>query len=440
MGDDLLAYLRASFIKDVGRSVSYILKDEQSFYGILAQEFNGGRLGMEHEVGFIGSATSLLYGIENKRNDELLNKGLSVIMSFDPEDNLTVTEALKISTELMKKRYGKDRAFVVASHINGRNIHCHAVVSVYSLKEKVTPINHYREQAALRNLFSEICEEKGLSNMYELIWKNYNERIFTKEERLLRKGIERDVNFRYADKEYYNHVDQLRFQLRKIIYDRALNGTDAIKQLEDNGYETKRVNKNIYIKNIGAERFTKLSSILPGVNTLNDLTQEIYYQYRFRKTLRDEVSGKTSMNIMGMLKEGSEEEILSLQEMIHAVHEKNFYLNNSFSRIDLPRMRNESLKEYRTRYFLEERSLMKDVYEMEARIVNDLKEQPDLLEKILYNNLEDIDFFFGEILEERRKEQRKEKEEIKKLERPPVKKEERFMQFHEKEKEEERER
>ena len=98
-----MAYLKVRAIKNISSSIEYIEKDEQTYYGMLVREINGGRCEIENKISspIIACDSCSKYGIKYKNKVE--NEGLSVILSFDPQDKVTVTQALDITKKIMEE-------------------------------------------------------------------------------------------------------------------------------------------------------------------------------------------------------------------------------------------------------------------------------------------------------------------------------------------------
>lgn len=387
-----MAYLKVRAIKDISSSLDYIEKDEQTYYGLLVNELNGGRCEIENKVSspIIACDSFVKYGIEYE--NKLKNEGLSIICSFDPQDKLTVTEALEITKEIMKKEF-PNQPMVLASHVNGRNIHTHTIVSNY----KNNLINDYERlysiQSKLRKNLNDVCIERGLSSMYELIWNQINSRIYQPSERLERKNKEIDINFKYRDKKKFSKREILDFKIRSIIYEKAYSANNAIELFKQKGLKVKEENGIIYIKNQEKDRYRKLSKVIVGVNTKSDLDKEIKSLYEKPK---EELPKE---NIKDILKSNDVKKISTLRDNVLSVHEKYFYMKNMFASLKVKRNENESFDDYRRRYKEEEKIFISKSSAFEIKILSDLDEDDEYLKKLLFSNTIKVREMFNMLIE-----------------------------------------
>ncbi|MDU2897687.1 MAG: relaxase/mobilization nuclease domain-containing protein [Finegoldia magna] len=387
-----MAYLKVRSIKDISSSLDYIEKDEQTYYGLLVNELNGGRCEIENKVSspIIACDSFVKYGIEYE--NKLKNEGLSIICSFDPQDKLTVTEALEITKEIMKEEF-PNQPMVLASHVNGRNIHTHTIVSNYHNDS----INKYEKlysiQSKLRKNLNNVCIERGLSSMYELIWNEINGRIYQPSERLERKNKEIDINFKYRDKKKFSKREILDFKIRSIIYEKAYSANNAIELFKEKGLKVKEENGIIYIKNQEKDRYRKLSKVIVGVNTKGDLDKEIKSLYEKPK---EELPKE---NVKDILKSKDVKKLSTLRDNVLSVHEKYFYMKNMFASLKVKRKENESFDDYRRRYKEEEKIFISKSSAFEVKILSDLDEDDEYLKKLLFSNTSKVKEMFNMLIE-----------------------------------------
>lgn len=385
-----MAYLKVRAIKNISSSIDYIEKDEQTYYGMLVREINGGRCEIENKISspIIACDSCSKYGIEYKNKVE--NEGLSVILSFDPQDKVTVTEALDITKKLMEEEF-PNQPVVLASHVNGRNIHTHSIVSSYHNDS----INKYEKlysiQSKLRKKLSDVCIEKGLSNMYELIWNEINQRVYQPSERLERKNKEIDINFKYRDKKKFSKREILEFKVRSIIYEKAYSASNAIELFKEKGLSVKEEKGIIYIKNQEKDRYRKLSKVIVDVNTREDLDREI-------KSLYTDVK-QNEKNIKDVLRSSDVEALKDLRKNVLAIHEKYFYMKNVFASLKVERKDSESFDDFRRRYKDEEKNFITTTSAFEMKILSDLDEDDEFLKKLLFSNTTKVKEMFNILIE-----------------------------------------
>lgn len=386
-----MAYLKVRAIKNISNSIDYIEKDEQTYYGMLVREIHGGKCEIENKVSspIIACDSFVKYGIEYE--NKIKNEGLSIICSFDPQDKLTVTEALEITKEIMKEEF-PNQPMVLASHVNGRNIHTHSIVSSY----RNDSINQYEKlysiQSKLRKKLNDVCIEKGLSNMYELIWNEINKRIYQPDERLERKNKEIDINFKYRDKKKFSKREILEFKVRSIVYEKAYSASSALELFKEKGLKVKEEKGIIYIKNQEKDRYRKLSKVIVDVNTREDLDKEIKSLYA------DVKENKT--NIKDILRSSNVEALKDLRKDVLAIHEKYFYMKNIFASLKVERKENEFFENYRRRYKDEEKSFIAKTSAFEMKILSDLDDDDDeFLKKLLFSNTTKVKEFFNLLIE-----------------------------------------
>lgn len=385
-----MAYLKVRSIKDISSSLDYIEKDEQTYYGLLVNELNGGRCEIENKVSspIIACDSFVKYGIEYE--NKLKNEGLSIICSFDPQDKLTVTEALEITKEIMKEEF-PNQPMVLASHVNGRNIHTHTIVSNYYNNSVNNYERLYSIQSKLRKNLNDVCIERGLSSMYELIWNEINNRIYQPSERLERKNKEIDINFKYRDKKKFSKREILDFKIRSIIYEKAYSANNAIELFKEKGLKVKEEKGIIYIKNQEKDRYRKLSKVIVDVNTREDLDKEIKSIYT------DVKENKT--NIKHILRSNDVEALKDLRKEVLAIHEKYFYMKNMFASLKVKRKESESFDVYRRRYKDEEKSFITKTSAFEMKILSDLDDDDEFLKKLLFSNTTKVKEFFNLLIE-----------------------------------------
>lgn len=385
-----MAYLKVRSIKDISSSLDYIEKDEQTYYGLLVNELNGGRCEIENKVSspIIACDSFVKYGIEYE--NKFKNEGLSIICSFDPQDKLTVTEALEITKEIMKEEF-PNQPMVLASHVNGRNIHTHTIVSNYNNNSVNNYERLYSIQSKLRKNLNNVCIERGLSSMYELIWNEINNRIYQPSERLERKNKEIDINFKYRDKKKFSKREVLDFKIRSIIYEKAYSANNAIELFKEKGLKVKEENGIIYIKNQEKDRYRKLSKVIVDVNTREDLDKEI-------KSLYTDVK-ENKTNIKDILRSGDVEALKDLRKEVLAIHEKYFYMKNIFANLKVKRKEGESFDDYRRRYKEEEKIFISKSSAFEIKILSDLGEDDEYLKKLLFSNTSKVKEMFNMLIE-----------------------------------------
>lgn len=385
-----MAYLKVRAIKNISSSIDYIEKDEQTYYGMLVREINGGRCEIENKISspIIACDRCSKYGIDYKNKVE--NEGLSVVMSFDPQDKVTVTEALDITKKIMEEEF-PNQPVVLASHVNGRNIHTHSIVSSYHNDS----INQYEKlysiQSKLRKKLNDVCIEKGLSNMYELIWNEINKRIYQPDERLERKNKEIDINFKYRDKKKFSKREILEFKVRSIVYEKAYSASSALELFKEKGLKVKEEKGIIYIKNQEKDRYRKLSKVIVDINTREDLDKEIKSLYA------DVKENKT--NIKDILKSSNVEALKDLRKDVLAIHEKYFYMKNIFASLKVERKENESFDDFRRRYKDEEKSFITKTSAFEMKILSDLDDDDEFLKKLLFSNTTKVKEIFNLLIE-----------------------------------------
>ncbi|WP_392436243.1 relaxase/mobilization nuclease domain-containing protein (plasmid) [Finegoldia magna] len=385
-----MAYLKVRAIKNISDSIDYIEKDEQTYYGMLVREINGGRCEVENKISspIIAYDSFSKYGIDYE--NKVKNEGLSIILSFDPQDKVTVTEALDITKKLMEEEF-PNQPVVLASHVNGRNIHTHSIVSSYHNDS----INKYEKlysiQSKLRKKLSDVCIEKGLSNMYELIWNEINQRVYQPSERLERKNKEIDINFKYRDKKKFSKREILEFKVRSIIYEKAYSASNAIELFKEKGLSVKEEKGIIYIKNQEKDRYRKLSKVIVDVNTREDLDREI-------KSLYTDVK-QNEKNIKDVLRSSDVEALKDLRKNVLAIHEKYFYMKNVFASLKVERKDSESFDDFRRRYKDEEKNFITTTSAFEMKILSDLDEDDEFLKKLLFSNTTKVKEMFNILIE-----------------------------------------
>lgn len=385
-----MAYLKVRAIKNISDSIDYIEKDEQTYYGMLVREINGGRCEVENKISspIIAYDSFSKYGIDYE--NKVKNEGLSIILSFDPQDKVTVTEALDITKKLMEEEF-PNQPVVLASHVNGRNIHTHSIVSSYHNDS----INKYEKlysiQSKLRKKLSDVCIEKGLSNMYELIWNEINQRVYQPSERLERKNKEIDINFKYRDKKKFSKREILEFKVRSIIYEKAYSASNAIELFKEKGLSVKEEKGIIYIKNQEKDRYRKLSKVIVDVNTREDLDREI-------KSLYTDVK-QNEKNIKDVLRSSDVEALKDLRKNVLAIHEKYFYMKNVFASLLVERKDSESFDDFRRRYKDEEKNFITTTSAFEMKILSDLDEDDEFLKKLLFSNTTKVKEMFNILIE-----------------------------------------
>ncbi|MCW6659730.1 relaxase/mobilization nuclease domain-containing protein [Aerococcaceae bacterium NML191292] len=209
-------------------SINYIINPEKTENGRLVSTNNCGTIhtDLEFEMNHI---------LSGKSRDIFAHH---MYIAYAPEDNLTADDVHKINTEIIKKHFGDEYQYVIATHTDKEHLHSHIIFNHVNSKTLKCYRSNKKTYNELQYIIKKTCEKYKL----KLIEPN-------------KDGVKRASVYKHR----YRHL--IRKTVDQLIKE-AVDIDDFIDKLQENSFAVKR-GKSISVKHIsnGQTRYIRLDTL-----------------------------------------------------------------------------------------------------------------------------------------------------------------------------------
>lgn len=244
---------------------------------ILDEKHNGEKVGQVSSIN-CNSETALLEfkDIQRKYNMKGKRVAYHIIQSFSPKDNITKEQANEIGKRLCEELYSNYQC-VISTHIDKGHIHNHICLNAISLDGKKLEDRLSNEKEGLY----------GLSDTSDKISAEYG--CFIMPRKTYFKSKNKDYYYQYKEQSW---KDKIKEDIEEIL-PKCDSLDEFLNELSILGYEIRR-GKNISVKCIGMERFTRLNTIH---NSLSINNLYIYFKNKDNVNLTEVNIKETKFNM-----------------------------------------------------------------------------------------------------------------------------------------------
>lgn len=217
---------------------------------ILDEKHDGEKVGQVSSIN-CNPETALLEfrDIQRKYNMKGSRVAYHIIQSFSPKDDITEEQANEIGKRLCEELY-PDYQCIISTHIDKGHIHNHICLNAISLDGKKLEDRLSNEKEGLY----------GLSDTSDKIAAEYG--CFIMPRKTYLKSKTKDYYHQYKEQSWKEKI--------KEDIEGILPKCDSLEEFLDElsiaGYEVRR-GKNLSVKCLGMERFTRLNTIHPNLST-----------------------------------------------------------------------------------------------------------------------------------------------------------------------------
>lgn len=217
---------------------------------ILDEKHDGEKVGQVSSIN-CNPETALLEfrDIQRKYNMKGSRVAYHIIQSFSPKDDITEEQANEIGKRLCEELY-PDYQCIISTHIDKGHIHNHICLNAISLDGKKLEDRLSNEKEGLY----------GLSDTSDKIAAEYG--CFIMPRKTYMKSKTKDYYHQYKEQSWKEKI--------KEDIEGVLPKCDSLEEFLDElsiaGYEVRR-GKNLSVKCLGMERFSRLNTIHPSLST-----------------------------------------------------------------------------------------------------------------------------------------------------------------------------